>query len=245
MPQLVRERPRAARLRNASRSRSWCAALTHQGNSIAAPPSSAAAQLGRSRAAPACRPGLMGDRTHSGRLRRPRRRSARPMCRRAIPGSARVDDLVEFARRTRSIRDFTLPISAETRLLQMLRIMGVADRHATGGAYRRAAFSAPLLFRIGNVPVLDMLRQADRRTGTSIVKSAFDRMCRSDPPQPAVAGHGASRARREARFERAGVVRQCATASTTKIEVYKYFRSMYVDQLDPAASQVARAAIGA
>jgi FlaA1/EpsC-like NDP-sugar epimerase len=69
-----------------------------------------------------------------------------------------VDDLVEFARRTRiDLVIFSLPISAETRILQMLKKLWVLPVDI-----RLAAHSNKLRFRprsysyIGNVPVLDV-----------------------------------------------------------------------------------------
>src|SRR5207247_379808 len=72
-----------------------------------------------------------------------------------------VDDLVEFARRTRiDLVLFALPISAETRILQMLKKLWVLPVDI-----RLAAHNTKLRFRpraysfIGDVPVLDV---ADR-----------------------------------------------------------------------------------
>jgi Undecaprenyl-phosphate glucose phosphotransferase len=74
------------------------------------------------------------------------------------PKLGTVDDLVEFARRTRlDLVIFTLPISAETRLLQMLRKLWILPIDI-----RLAAHMSKLRFRprsysyIGAVPVLDV-----------------------------------------------------------------------------------------
>jgi Undecaprenyl-phosphate glucose phosphotransferase len=74
------------------------------------------------------------------------------------PKLGSVDDLVEFARRTRlDLVIFTLPISAETRLLQMLRKLWILPIDV-----RLAAHMSKLRFRprsysyIGSVPVLDV-----------------------------------------------------------------------------------------
>lgn len=74
------------------------------------------------------------------------------------PKLGTIDDLVEFARHTRiDLVIFTLPISAETRLLQMLRKLWVLPIDI-----RLAAHTNKLRFRprsysyIGNVPVIDV-----------------------------------------------------------------------------------------
>ena len=74
------------------------------------------------------------------------------------PKLGTVDDLVEFARRTRiDLVIFSLPISAEGRILQMLKKLWVLPVDI-----RLAAHSNKLRFRpraysyIGNVPVLDV-----------------------------------------------------------------------------------------
>ena len=76
----------------------------------------------------------------------------------ASPSSARVDDLVEFGRRTRvDLVIFSLPISAESRILQMLKKLWVLPVDI-----RLAAHTNKLQFRprsysyIGNVPVIDV-----------------------------------------------------------------------------------------
>jgi len=75
-----------------------------------------------------------------------------------VPRLGTVDDLVEFARHTRvDLVIFSLPISAETRILQMLKKLWVLPVDI-----RLAAHSNKLRFRprsysyIGHVPVLDV-----------------------------------------------------------------------------------------
>jgi Undecaprenyl-phosphate glucose phosphotransferase len=75
-----------------------------------------------------------------------------------VPKLGTVDDLVEFARNTRvDLVIFSLPISAESRILQMLKKLWVLPLDI-----RLAAHSNKLRFRprsysyIGNVPVLDI-----------------------------------------------------------------------------------------
>ncbi len=88
-----------------------------------------------------------------------------------------VDDLVEFARRTRvDLVIFSLPISAEGRILQMLKKLWVLPVDI-----RLAAHSNKLHFRprsysyLGNVPVLDVF---DRPIADwdVVMKSLFDRI---------------------------------------------------------------------
>jgi Undecaprenyl-phosphate glucose phosphotransferase len=75
-----------------------------------------------------------------------------------VPKLGTVDDLVEFARHTRvDLVIFSLPISAEGRILQMLKKLWVLPLDI-----RRSAHTNKLRFRprsysyIGNVPVLDI-----------------------------------------------------------------------------------------
>jgi Undecaprenyl-phosphate glucose phosphotransferase len=75
-----------------------------------------------------------------------------------VPNLGTVDDIVEFARRTRvDLVIFSLPIAAESRILQMLKKLWVLPVDI-----RLSAHSNKLRFRprsysyIGNVPVLDV-----------------------------------------------------------------------------------------
>jgi Undecaprenyl-phosphate glucose phosphotransferase len=93
------------------------------------------------------------------------------------PKLGTVDDLVEFARKTRiDLLLVSLPISAEARVLQMLRKLWVLPVDI-----RLAAHTSTLRFRpraysyIGNVPVLDIY---DRPIAdwNIVLKSMFDRV---------------------------------------------------------------------
>jgi Undecaprenyl-phosphate glucose phosphotransferase len=93
------------------------------------------------------------------------------------PKLGTVDDLVEFARRTKlDLVIFTLPISAETRLLEMLRKLWILPIDI-----RLAAHMSKLKFRprsysyIGVVPVLDVF---DRPIADwdIVIKWAFDKI---------------------------------------------------------------------
>jgi len=148
-----------------------------------------------------------------------------------------VDDLVEFARRTRvDLVIFALPISAEGRILQMLKKLWVLPVDI-----RLAAHSNKLRFRpraysyIGNVPVLDVLDKPitdwdvvtkwlfDKLVGSLMLLAASPIMLLA-----ALAIKLDSRGPVFFKQKRYGF-------NNELIEVYK-FRSMYVEQCDPAAS---------
>jgi lipopolysaccharide/colanic/teichoic acid biosynthesis glycosyltransferase len=150
-----------------------------------------------------------------------------------------VDDLVEFARRTRiDLVIFSLPISAETRILQMLRKLWVLPVDI-----RLAAHINKLKFRprsysyLGSVPVLDVF---DRPIADwdVVMKWLFDKIIggaalllslpimaiialaiKLDSPGPVIF-----------RQRRYGFKNEL-------IEVYK-FRSMYLDEIDATASKL-------
>jgi Undecaprenyl-phosphate glucose phosphotransferase len=158
------------------------------------------------------------------------------------PKLGTVDDLVEFARHTRiDLVIFTLPISAEARLLQMLRKLWVLPIDI-----RLAAHTNKLRFRprsysyIGAVPVIDVFDKP-MADWDVVLKSMFDKavgtLCllvlspvmalialavKLDSPGPALF-----------KQRRYGF-------NNEVIEVYK-FRSMFTNQLDPRAlKQVSR-----
>jgi Undecaprenyl-phosphate glucose phosphotransferase len=158
------------------------------------------------------------------------------------PKLGTIDDLVDFARHTRlDLVIFTLPISAETRLLQMLRKLWVLPIDI-----RLAAHTNKLRFRprsysyIGNVPVLDVFDKPIADWDV-LIKAAFDKVVGTicllllAPVMAAVAIAVKLDSRGPVLF------RQIRYGfNNEKIEVLK-FRSMYVDQLDPtAAKQVTR-----
>src|SRR5450755_3432202 len=93
------------------------------------------------------------------------------------PKLGKVDDIVEFARRTRvDLVLFALPISAETRILDMLRKLWVLPVDI-----RLAAHANKLRFRphsysyIGSVPVFDVVDKPIQDWDV-VVKSIFDRI---------------------------------------------------------------------
>jgi Undecaprenyl-phosphate glucose phosphotransferase len=148
-----------------------------------------------------------------------------------------VDDLVAFARRTRiDLVIFALPISAEGRILQMLKKLWVLPVDI-----RLAAHSNKLRFRpraysyIGSVPVLDVLDKPitdwdvvtkwlfDKFVGSLMLLAASPFMLLA-----AIAIKLDSRGPIFFKQKRYGF-------NNELIEVYK-FRSMYVEQCDSTAS---------
>jgi Undecaprenyl-phosphate glucose phosphotransferase len=148
-----------------------------------------------------------------------------------------VDDLVEFARRTRvDLVLFALPISAESRILQMLKKLWVLPVDI-----RLAAHCDQLRFRpraysyIGNVPLLDVFDKPITDWDV-VIKLLFDRfiggllLLATAPIMllAAIAVKLDSRGPVLFKQKRYGF-------NNEMIEVYK-FRSMYVDRCDTAAA---------
>jgi Undecaprenyl-phosphate glucose phosphotransferase len=150
-----------------------------------------------------------------------------------------VDDLVEFARRTRiDLVIFALPISAEGRILQMLKKLWVLpvdirlSAHSNKLRFRPRAYSY-----IGNVPVLDVFDKPitdwdvvmkwlfDKIVGALILIAAAPLMLIT-----AIAIKLDSRGPVFFKQRRYGF-------NNELIEVHK-FRSMYVDQCDATASKL-------
>ena len=151
-----------------------------------------------------------------------------------------VDDLVEFARRTRvDLVIFSLPVSAESRILQMLKKLWVLPVDI-----RLAAHSNKLRFRpraysyIGSVPVLDV---ADKpiTDWDVVMKWLFDKVVGSlllIAVSPILALTALA-----IRLDSRGSVlfkQKRYGFNNEMVEVYK-FRSMYVDQCDATASKLA------
>ena len=149
-----------------------------------------------------------------------------------------VDDLLEFCRRTRvDLVIFSLPISAEVRILQMLKKLWVLPLDI-----RLAAHTHKLKFRpqsysyIGNVPLIDM---HDRPIADwdVVVKWLFDKIIGSImlvvalPMLATIAIAVKLDSRGPALFKQ-----RRYGFNNDLIEVYK-FRSMYANATDAAASQ--------
>jgi Undecaprenyl-phosphate glucose phosphotransferase len=150
-----------------------------------------------------------------------------------------VDDLVEFARRTRvDLVIFSLPISAEGRILQMLRKLWVLPVDIRLSAHTNKLRFRPRSYSyIGNVPVLDIF---DRPIADwdVVMKWLFDKIVGSlallaaAPVMALVA--------LAIKLDSKGPVlfRQRRYGFNNElIEVYK-FRSMYVEQTDATAARL-------
>ena len=150
-----------------------------------------------------------------------------------------VDDLVEFARRTRiDLIIFSLPISAETRILQMLRKLWVLPVDI-----RLAAHINKLQFRprsysyLGNVPVLDLF---DRPIADwdIVMRWLFDKivggliLLAAAPVMALVALAIKLDSRGPVLFKQ-----KRYGFNNELIEIYK-FRSMYAEQADAMASKL-------
>jgi Undecaprenyl-phosphate glucose phosphotransferase len=155
-----------------------------------------------------------------------------------VPKLGTVDDLVEFARHTRvDLVIFSLPISAEDRILEMLKKLWVLpvdirlSAHTNKLRYRSRSYSY-----IGNVPVLDVSDKPiadwdvvmkwlfDKVVGTLALIVALPIML-----AVAIAVKLDSRGPILFKQKRFGF-------NNEPIEIYK-FRSMYADQADPAAEK--------
>jgi Undecaprenyl-phosphate glucose phosphotransferase len=150
-----------------------------------------------------------------------------------------VDDLVNFARRTRiDLVIFALPVSAEGRILQMLKKLWVLPvdirlaAHSNKLRYRPRAYSY-----IGSVPVLDVLDRPITDWDV-VMKWLFDKivggilLLLASPIMllTAIAIKLDSRGPVFFKQKRYGF-------NNELIEVYK-FRSMHADQCDPTASRL-------
>jgi Undecaprenyl-phosphate glucose phosphotransferase len=147
-----------------------------------------------------------------------------------------VDDLVEFARRTRvDLVIFSLPISAESRILQMLRKLWVLPVDIRLSAHSNKLHFRPRSYSyLGHVPVLDVLDRPITDWDV-VMKWLFDKIVGGlalialSPIMllMAIAIKLDSRGPIFFKQRRYGF-------NNEVIEVYK-FRSMYADQTDHAA----------
>ncbi|MCA1395157.1 undecaprenyl-phosphate glucose phosphotransferase [Bradyrhizobium sp. BRP56] len=155
------------------------------------------------------------------------------------PKLGKIDDIVEFARRTRvDLVLFALPISAETRILEMLKKLWVLPVDIRLSAHTNKLRFHPRSYSyIGKVPTLDMF-EAPITDWDLVLKWLFDRVVgglallaalpvlglvalavKLDSPGPVLF--------RQKRFG----------FNNERIDVYK-FRSLYHHQADPTASKV-------
>lgn len=155
------------------------------------------------------------------------------------PKLGKVDDIVEFARRTRvDLVLFALPISAETRILEMLKKLWVLPVDIRLSAHTNKLRFRPRSYSyLGEVPTLDVFEAPitdwdlvtkwlfDHVVGAIILLLASPLMAlvalavRLDSPGPVLF--------RQKRFG----------FNNERIDVFK-FRSLYHDQADPLAARV-------
>ena len=155
------------------------------------------------------------------------------------PKLGKVDDIVEFARRTRlDLVLFALPISAETRILQILKKLWVLPVDIRLSAHTNKLRFRPRSYSyLGKVPTLDVFEAPitdwdlvmkwlfDHLAGTLILLAALPAMAlvalaiKLDSPGPVLF--------RQKRFG----------FNNERIDVFK-FRSLHHHQADPTASKV-------
>jgi Undecaprenyl-phosphate glucose phosphotransferase len=155
------------------------------------------------------------------------------------PKLGTVDDLVEFARRTRvDLVIFSLPITAEKRILQMLKKLWVLPVDIRLSAHTNKLRFRPRSYSyIGDVPVLDVFDRPITDWDV-VVKEMFDRIVGSlillvalpVMAMVALAIKLDSRGPVLFRQKRYGF-------NNELIEVFK-FRSMYADKTDATASKL-------
>jgi Undecaprenyl-phosphate glucose phosphotransferase len=158
------------------------------------------------------------------------------------PKLGNVDDLIGFARHSRiDLIIFALPISAEARILQMLRKLWVLPINIRLAAHaNKLQFSPRSYSYIGSVPVIDLVDKPIADWDV-VVKYVFDKVVGAiclilAAPVMALTALAV-------KLDSPGPVlfkQRRHGFNNERIEVYK-FRSMYVDKLDHgAAKQVTR-----
>jgi Undecaprenyl-phosphate glucose phosphotransferase len=156
-----------------------------------------------------------------------------------VPKLGKVDDIPEFARRTRvDLVLFALPISAEARILEMLRKLWVLPIDIRLSAHTNKLRFRPRSYSyIGKVPTLDMF-EAPITDWDLVMKWLFDHLVgaiillMASPLMALVA--------LAIKLDSAGPVlfRQKRFGfNNERIDVFK-FRSLYHHEADPAASRV-------
>lgn len=155
------------------------------------------------------------------------------------PKLGKIDDIVEFARRTRiDLVLFALPISAETRILEMLKKLWVLPVDIRLSAHTNKLRFRPRSYSyLGKVPTLDVFEQPIT-DWDMVLKSAFDRIVGAiilillAPVMALVA--------LAIKLDSPGPVlflQKRYGFNNERIDVYK-FRSLFHDQADPLASKV-------
>jgi hypothetical protein len=122
------------------------------------------------------------------------------------PKLGKVDDIVEFARRTRiDLVLFALPISAESRILEMLKKLWVLPVDIRLSAHtNKLRFSPRSYSYIGKIPTLDVF-EAPITGWDLVMKWMFDHFI-GGIPASGRASHGADRVRDQARQSGPGAV---------------------------------------
>ncbi len=156
-----------------------------------------------------------------------------------FPKLGSVDDLIEFARRTRiDLVIFTLPITAEQRLLQMLRKLWVLPIDVRLAAHMNKLHFRPHSYSyIGSVPLIDIVDKpiAD---WDLVLKYCFDKLVGGlllvllAPLMAAIALAVKIDSKGPALFKQ-----KRYGFNNEIIEVYK-FRSMFIDALDFGAAKL-------
>jgi len=155
------------------------------------------------------------------------------------PKLGKVDDVPEFARRTRiDLVLFALPISAEKRILDMLKKLWVLPVDIRLSAHNNKLRFRPRAYSfIGDVPTLDMFKAPITDWGL-VTKWLFDRLAGAlllvllSPVLALVALAVKLDSRGPVLFKQ-----KRFGFNNERIEVYK-FRSLYHDQADPLAAKV-------
>jgi Undecaprenyl-phosphate glucose phosphotransferase len=155
------------------------------------------------------------------------------------PKLGNVDDLVDFARSTRvDLVIFALPITAEQRILQMLRKLWVLPIDIRLAAHaNRLRFHPRSYSYVGKVPVLDLFDKPIADWDV-VIKHAFDKVVGAlalFALSPVFAATALA-----IKLDSPGPVffkQKRYGFNNELIEVYK-FRSMYVDKLDPTAAKL-------
>ncbi len=155
------------------------------------------------------------------------------------PKLGKIDDIVEFARRTRiDLVLFALPISAETRILEMLKKLWVLPVDIRLSAHTNKLRFRPRSYSyLGKVPTLDVFEQPITDWDL-VMKWVFDRFVGAlalialSPVMLLVA--------LAIKLDSPGPVlflQKRYGFNNERIDVFK-FRSLYHDQADPLASKV-------
>lgn len=155
------------------------------------------------------------------------------------PKLGKIDDIVEFARRTRiDLVLFALPISAETRILDMLKKLWVLPVDIRLSAHTNKLRFRPRSYSyLGEVPTLDVFEQPIT-DWDMVLKAAFDRVVGAiillllSPVMAIIA--------LAIKLDSPGPVlflQKRFGFNNERIDVYK-FRSLYHDQADPAAAKM-------